>query len=480
MSHILPLTAQEVEQRLLKVADIAAELAVHDATIAVDAIVVTIGYSVADGSEVKFRAPVDCSEITRLQVQYIDENKEPASKTFAFADANGNNVSEINNLFSQGSIVKVILDFDVDIDGNGTGAAFVQNADTNAYLEGRFEELADTIENITTEVDESITTVSDAVSNLSTRVGDKAVSEQINDAISLIPTPDVSGQIDAHNNDTNAHSDIRTQLNNTLPLDGSAPMVGDLQMDGHKITGVAEPISGSDVATKSFVENYANEKIYRQNEEPVDAEEGSLWIDLDAEVSTGGETPVSVRIDESLTVSGAAADAKAVGDALANKSDNGHNHDDLYFTASEVDTKINNAVYTEQARAEGIEAGLRTDVDSIKTDVDSIKDNTLYATDINKDGNVELIFGSLMITFTIRDGYGIGAPFNSMGDVLTFKAEPNTTWGSWINSSYCTASNFETAGPELWLSGYPIFDESGTLVTPDTIILANHNYTVSA
>ena len=60
---------------------------------------------------------------------------------------------------------------------------------------------------------------------------------------------------------------------------------------------------------------YADKLRYVQNEEPVDAPDGTLWIDLDAEgfVDSGG---TSVFIDTTLTVTGAAADAKAVGDAI--------------------------------------------------------------------------------------------------------------------------------------------------------------------
>ena len=64
-----------------------------------------------------------------------------------------------------------------------------------------------------------------------------------------------------------------------------------------------------------------NSNIYIQNEEPVDVEDGSLWVDLDAEGTVGGANTGggSVNIDTTLTKSGQAADAKAVGDALATK-----------------------------------------------------------------------------------------------------------------------------------------------------------------
>lgn len=82
-----------------------------------------------DGTEVVFRSPVDCSQVTGLKVYY-----DGVSQEFAFADAHGNNVGDIPHLFAENVVVKVILDVT-------TGMAFVQNADTNAYLEGRFDAL---------------------------------------------------------------------------------------------------------------------------------------------------------------------------------------------------------------------------------------------------------------------------------------------------------------------------------------------------
>jgi len=54
-------------------------------------------------------------------------------------------------------------------------------------------------------------------------------------------------------------------------------------------------------------------KIYTQNDEPIDAKNGSIWIDLDEENAAES----SVDIDSTLTQENAAADAKAVGDAIA-------------------------------------------------------------------------------------------------------------------------------------------------------------------
>lgn len=101
-------------------------------------IIVDLNYPIKDGTEVVFRSPVDCSQVTGLLVNYY-ENGKPGSKEFAFADANGNNVGDIDHLFGEDVPVKVILDV------TKKSMAFVQNADTNAYLEGRFAELEDKI-----------------------------------------------------------------------------------------------------------------------------------------------------------------------------------------------------------------------------------------------------------------------------------------------------------------------------------------------
>ena len=99
-------------------------------------IVVDLTYPIQDGIEVVFRSPADCSQITGLKVCYPGGSQE-----FSLADAHGNDVGNIDHLFAEDVVVKVILDVT-------TGMAFVQNADTNAYLEGRFEELQEAIDNL--------------------------------------------------------------------------------------------------------------------------------------------------------------------------------------------------------------------------------------------------------------------------------------------------------------------------------------------
>ena len=91
---------------------------------------VDLNTPIKDGTEVVFRSPVDCSQITGLIV-YYPENGNTTSQEFMLADANGNNVGDIDHLFAENVAVKVILDVT-------TSMAFVQNADTNAYLENMF------------------------------------------------------------------------------------------------------------------------------------------------------------------------------------------------------------------------------------------------------------------------------------------------------------------------------------------------------
>lgn len=79
-----------------------------------------------DGMPVTFKAPCDCTEATGLRVYY-----NGTSQTFTFKDAHGNTLTGIGNLFAQGAYVKVILD-------TTDGYAFIQNGDTNKYIEDRF------------------------------------------------------------------------------------------------------------------------------------------------------------------------------------------------------------------------------------------------------------------------------------------------------------------------------------------------------
>lgn len=91
------------------------------------------------GEAIKFKAPCDAKDITGLTVYYVTDANEITSKEFTLTDANGGDIGAVDNIFSTGAIVKVILDTDAN-------NAFVQNPDTNTYLERRFEGIEDRVE----------------------------------------------------------------------------------------------------------------------------------------------------------------------------------------------------------------------------------------------------------------------------------------------------------------------------------------------
>lgn len=86
-----------------------------------------------DGMSITFKAPCDSSAVDGMNVYY--QNKK---QTFTYRDAHGNNVSGRANLFSTGAYVKAILD-------TGKGYAYIQNADTNGYLDAKFDDFSTSI-----------------------------------------------------------------------------------------------------------------------------------------------------------------------------------------------------------------------------------------------------------------------------------------------------------------------------------------------
>lgn len=90
-----------------------------------------VNFTISDGCSIVFRAPCDASAVTNLIVYYPNTSGETTSHTFTFKDAHGNNLANIDNLFASGAMVKVILDI-------VNSSVYIQNADTNAYLESKF------------------------------------------------------------------------------------------------------------------------------------------------------------------------------------------------------------------------------------------------------------------------------------------------------------------------------------------------------
>lgn len=69
----------------------------------------------------------------------------------------------------------------------------------------------------------------------------------------------------------------------------------------------------SKIKINDILYNIKDNNIFVQAEEPVDTSEGALWVDLDEEA----EAEKSIVVDDTLTQSGQAADAKVVGDKFS-------------------------------------------------------------------------------------------------------------------------------------------------------------------
>ena len=102
---------------------------------------------------------------------------------------------------------------------------------------------------------------------------------------------------------------IIPEVDDTLSKLGSP---ADAKVVGDEISGLKELVGDSSVADQ--IAAAITDEVYVQTDEPTDAPNGALWIDLD-------EGPedffIDIEVDSSLTVEGAAADAKAVGDKLS-------------------------------------------------------------------------------------------------------------------------------------------------------------------
>lgn len=100
-----------------------------------------IDYPIQDGSTITFKSPCDSTDVTGIKVYYpsITESEvTTVNKTFAFKDCHLNTVSSLGNLFNNGAYLKAILDVT-------NGYAFVQNQDTNGYLETKINGLDERI-----------------------------------------------------------------------------------------------------------------------------------------------------------------------------------------------------------------------------------------------------------------------------------------------------------------------------------------------
>ena len=93
----------------------------------------TLDHTLVNGEAVIFKAPCDCTAVSGITITHPVSTEDGFTYqvlSFSFRDAHNNDLSGLGNLFAEGAAVKVILNTD-------DGFAYIQNADTNAYLEGQ-------------------------------------------------------------------------------------------------------------------------------------------------------------------------------------------------------------------------------------------------------------------------------------------------------------------------------------------------------
>lgn len=90
---------------------------------------VVVEKPIADGYKLKFRTPCESTTIEGLEVKYPAKNGVGTLiKKFTFKDAHGTELSGVGNLFVSGVMIEVLLDVTYSV-------AYIQNADTNSYVE---------------------------------------------------------------------------------------------------------------------------------------------------------------------------------------------------------------------------------------------------------------------------------------------------------------------------------------------------------
>ena len=98
---------------------------------------IVLDHPLEDGMSVTVKTACDCTAVDGLRVAYPVISESGSTSTYAdftFKDVHGNDLSGVGNLFTANAYVKFVLD-------TTNNFAYPQNADTNAYLENRFESL---------------------------------------------------------------------------------------------------------------------------------------------------------------------------------------------------------------------------------------------------------------------------------------------------------------------------------------------------
>ena len=247
---------------------------------------IDLNHAPLDGETVAFKAPCNASEITGLIIYYTNENSESVSSEFTLNDANGGDIGLVDNIFSEGAIVKVILDTD-------TNNAYVQNSDTNTYLETKFADIEETVKEYTdnaisnlgntyyteTEIDEKIVDINELIAGKSDSghkhdtdydaIGsanialEEAKTYTDTKTADLTSITDVDNKISTHNTSESAHGDIRvlisdlkTELSNFLDVDDeTVDQLSEVLAMIDANEGTLESLTSSKVNVSDIIDN---------------------------------------------------------------------------------------------------------------------------------------------------------------------------------------------------------------------------------
>ena len=214
-------------------------------------IIVNVDFNITNGSELKFKTPADSSEVSTLVVNYKDASGDMSYRAFGFVDAHGNDIGDIDHLFAKNALVKVILDV-------SSGRAFVQNADTNAYLEGRFTDLESLISESTDtgavrfDHDQSLTEHEQMQARKNIGLSN------INSTSALIPTVNAER---LNLRGTYAEKVWRDAGKNDTLLPTLTFGQDDTPDNKVRLHGIADPVEDCDAATKQYVDEVITQAI---------------------------------------------------------------------------------------------------------------------------------------------------------------------------------------------------------------------------
>jgi hypothetical protein len=243
--------------------------------------------------------------------------------------------------------------------------------------------------------------------------------------------------------------------------------------------------------TKAQVDSDFQEKIYQQNDEPDDAEDGALWLDLDAEGSYNGNNGAggnSVGLDTTLTQSGYAADAKAVGDRITESVDGLATEDyvDGKVAGLATETFVTNKISEAQLSGDGnIDLSGYATKDDLNNKIDKTQIDTTLAVsgkvaDAKAVGDriANSVSGLATEDYVNNKGYATQTYVNNKVSGLATEA--------FVTNKIAEAELSGGNGDTIDLSGYATKDELNGLVTEDELNIGlsgkantSHNHSAS-